>query len=158
MWDQQVKQKRELELSKETYPLSDLKSFCNESEKLPVSRCPLIKTECIYDSSDNDTPYITMKKILYMATELVKFRKEYSQTPKESEIEYVWRVSLTWGDQILFSEKETEGCWGQVMTLISYPKSSFLGWQTQPPWRDSMAMVGNINQIVELMKKLLVGK
>lgn len=27
--------------------------------------------------------------------ELVKLKKEYSQTPKESETEYVWRVSLT---------------------------------------------------------------
>lgn len=48
-----------------------------------------------------------------MATELVKFRKEYSQIPKESENEYVWRLSLTWSDQILLSENETEGFWGR---------------------------------------------
>lgn len=47
---------------------------------------------------DDDIPYITMKEIPYMTTELVKLKKEYSQIPKESETEYIWRVSLTWSD------------------------------------------------------------
>lgn len=46
-----------------------------------------------------------MKEIPYMATELVKLEKEYSETPKESETE--WRVSLSWSGQILLLEKET---------------------------------------------------
>lgn len=77
--------------------LSDLKCFHNPSEKLPVSLCPLIQTQYIYGGSDDDTHYITMKEILYMATELVKFRKVYSQTPKKSET--MFGVSLTWGDK-----------------------------------------------------------
>lgn len=133
-----AKKDLDLELSKETYPLSDLKSLRNQSEKLPVLLCPLIKTEYIYEGSDDDTPYITMKEIPYMASELVKLKKGYSQTPKESETEYVWRVSLTGGDQILLPENDTERFWGAEDDPDLLPKEQLFGLVDSTPWREEI--------------------
>lgn len=105
------KKESELELSKEAYPLSDLESLRNHSEKPSASLRPFIKTEYTHEASDDDTPDITTKEIPSTATELAKLKEGYSQSPKESETECVWRLSLTRADQILFSEKEAEGYW-----------------------------------------------
>ncbi|KAJ7428192.1 hypothetical protein WISP_01566 [Willisornis vidua] len=87
------KKETELESSKEIYPISDLKPLHDDLEKQVIALRPLIKTEYTYEGSDDDTPQITTKEIPYTATELAKLKKEYSRTPKESETEYVWRVS-----------------------------------------------------------------
>ncbi|XP_027528790.1 uncharacterized protein LOC113962193, partial [Neopelma chrysocephalum] len=157
------KRESELESSKEIYPLSDLKPLCDQVEKLSVSLHPLIKTEYTYEGSDDDTPQITTKEIPYTATELAKLKKEYSRTPKESETEYIWRVSLTGGDQILLTEKEAEGFWGAGVFLTTGDNRG--PWSlTQRPayWAgglnplergDPLAIVGNVNQIVESVQK-----
>jgi len=54
---------------------------------------------------------MNVKENPFSATELVKLKGDLSRSPKESETEYVWRLSLTGGDQILLSEKEAEGYW-----------------------------------------------
>ena len=71
----------------------------------------LVKTEYVYED-DNDHPQVVTKEVPFTATELAKLRKDFARTAKESETEYVWRVSLSGGDGILLSEKEVEGYWG----------------------------------------------
>ncbi|MCQ4187661.1 hypothetical protein FK515_29250, partial [Klebsiella pneumoniae] len=67
---------------------------------------PLVKTEFFYLNDEDSNPQITTKESPYTATELAKLKREYGHLAKESETEYVWRVSLTGGDQIQPSEKE----------------------------------------------------
>lgn len=52
-----------------------------------------------------------------MVDETVKFQKKYSRLLWESETEYVWRVSLTGGDQIMLPEAEAQRFWGPRMFL-----------------------------------------
>ncbi|KFW78775.1 hypothetical protein N305_04934, partial [Manacus vitellinus] len=124
---------------------------------------PLIKTEYTYEGLDDDTPQITTKEIPYTATELAKLKKEYSRTPRESETEYVWRVSLTGGDQILLPEKEAEGFWGAGVFLTTgdnwapwslTQRAAYWAGGLNPLERgDPLATVGNVNQIVESVQK-----
>ncbi|XP_055654992.1 uncharacterized protein LOC129784051 [Falco peregrinus] len=64
-------------------------------------------------------PLIKTGFIAYTITELAKLKREYGRLPKESETEYVWRVSLTGGDQIQLSEKEAGGYWGHGVFLTT---------------------------------------
>lgn len=43
----------------------------------------------------------TTKEVPFIATDLAKRKKEFGRNPRESEAEYIWRVSLSGGDQIL---------------------------------------------------------
>lgn len=80
---------------------------------------PLVKTEYLYEGDGDTSPQITTKEVPYTATGLAKLKKEFGCTPKEFETEYVWRVSLLGGDQILLSEKEAEGYWGPRVFLTT---------------------------------------
>ena len=62
-----------------------------------LSLRPLVKTEYIYDDEQDQSPQVTTKEVHYTAVELAKLNKEFGRTPKESETEYVWRVSLSGG-------------------------------------------------------------
>ncbi|KFO11890.1 hypothetical protein N312_11416, partial [Balearica regulorum gibbericeps] len=77
---------------------------------------PLIKTEVMYDSEDAE-PAVTTKEIPYTVTELPKLQEKYSRQAKETETEYVWRVSLTGRDRIRLSEEEAQGYWGPGVFL-----------------------------------------
>ena len=102
--------------------------------------CPVIKTEYIYEDSSDDCPQVITKEAPYTATELAKLRKDFSRMAKESETEYMWRVSLTGGDGILLSEKEAEGYWGPGVFITtgnhqapwSLTESCVLGWKAEP--------------------------
>lgn len=67
-----------------------------------VSLRPLVKTKTGADS-EICTPARTN---LWLPEELVQLREKYSRREEESEVEYVWRVSLTGGDRILLNEEE----------------------------------------------------
>ncbi|NXO54347.1 POL5 protein, partial [Aramus guarauna] len=84
-------------------------------ESMPIR--PLIKIETI-DEGDDDV-HTTARTIPWSPAELAKLQEKYSRHPEESETEYVWRVSLTGGDQILLSEEEAEGCWGPGVFLTT---------------------------------------
>ncbi|GAB0206095.1 hypothetical protein GRJ2_003075100 [Grus japonensis] len=84
-------------------------------ESVPIR--PLIKIETI-DEGDDDI-HTTVRTIPWSPAELAKLQEKYSRHPEESETEYVWRVSLTGGDQILLSEEEAEGCWGPGVFLTT---------------------------------------
>ncbi|KAK4810691.1 hypothetical protein QYF61_007491 [Mycteria americana] len=70
-----------------------------------------------YEGGANTAPEIITKEIPYSATELAKLQDRYSRLPRETETEYVWRVSLTGGDRIKLSEEEAQGYWGPGVFL-----------------------------------------
>ena len=51
---------------------------------------PLVKAELKHEGGEDEYPRITSKKVPCSASELAKLKKEFSQTHKESDTEYVW--------------------------------------------------------------------
>lgn len=72
---------------------------------------PLIKTEYQYgEGNEAGLEGVVTKEIPYSANELAKLPEKYSRSAKETETEYVWRFSLTGGDdRIKLSEEEAQG-------------------------------------------------
>ncbi|XP_072723419.1 uncharacterized protein [Ciconia boyciana] len=87
---------------------------------------PLLKMEFQYEGGTDTAPEIITKEIPYSATELVKLQEKYSRLPRETETEYVWRVSLLGGDRIKLSEDEAQGYWGPGV-FLTVP-------DTRAPW------------------------
>ena len=106
---------------------------------------------------------MNVKEIPFSATELAKLKKDFSRSPKESETEYVWRVSLTGGDQILLTEKEAEGYWGPGVFLTTgnnrapwslTQRAAYWAGGLNPLERgDPLAITGTIDQLVENVQK-----
>jgi len=104
------------------YPLEGLKKIKARLDKLEVSPAqmrPLIKTDYTFDGSEDLDRQMSIKETPFSATKLAKLKKDFSRSLKESETEYVWRVSFTGGDQILLTEKEAEGYWGPGLFLTT---------------------------------------
>ncbi|XP_029876242.1 uncharacterized protein LOC115343847 [Aquila chrysaetos chrysaetos] len=146
------------------YPFKDLQAAKERVEKLELpSLGPLVKTEYTYDDEQDQFPQVTTKEVPYTATELAKLKKEFGRTPKESETEYVWRVSLSGGDQILLSEKEAEGYWGPGVFLITgnhrapwslTQRAAYWAGGLNPLERgDPLAITGTVDQLVESVQK-----
>ncbi|XP_077646680.1 uncharacterized protein LOC144248392 [Lonchura striata] len=144
----------------------------NDKELEAVNNCgehccshlrPLIKTEYNYLSDDDLDPHITTKHIPYTATELAKLKKEYGRLPYESETEYVFRVSLTGGDQIKLTEQEASGYWGHGVFLTTGDKRdswsltqrvAFWAGGTNPLERgDPIAIISTPDQLLESVHK-----
>ncbi|XP_075597417.1 uncharacterized protein LOC142599608 [Balearica regulorum gibbericeps] len=145
------------------YPFKDLQAAKEKVEKLePLSLRPLVKTEYIYDDEQDQFPQVTTKEVPYTAVELMKLKKEFGRTPKESETEYVWRVSLSGGDQIL-SEREAEGYWGPGVFLTTgnhhapwslTQRAAYWAGGLNPLERgDPLAITGTVDQLVENVQK-----
>ncbi|GAB0209392.1 hypothetical protein GRJ2_003404900 [Grus japonensis] len=96
------------------YPWEELRAV-TEPDPTPKLQ-PLIKTEVMYDSKDAE-PAVTTEEIAYTVTELAKLQVKYSRQAKETETEYVWRVSLTGRDRIRLLEEEAQGYWGPGVFL-----------------------------------------
>ena len=47
--------------------------------------------------------------------------KDFGHTPRKSEADYVWKVPLMGEDQILLTEKESEGYWEPGIFSTSVP-------------------------------------
>ncbi|XP_015735124.2 LOW QUALITY PROTEIN: uncharacterized protein LOC107322042 [Coturnix japonica] len=148
------------------YPLEglkEIKSRLNKLEDSPAQLRPLIKTEYTFDNSEDLDPQMNVKEIPFSATELAKLRKDFSRSPKESETEYVWRVSLTGGDQILLTEKEAEGYWGPGVFLTTgnnrapwslTQRAAYWAGGLNPLERgDPLAINGTVDQLVESVQK-----
>ncbi|XP_075595306.1 LOW QUALITY PROTEIN: uncharacterized protein LOC142599320 [Balearica regulorum gibbericeps] len=146
------------------YPFKDLQAAKERVEKLePLSLRPLVKTEYIYDDEQDQSPQVTTKEVPYTAVELMKLKKEFGRTPKESEMEYVWRVSLSGGDQILLSEREAEGYWGPGVFLTTgnhhapwslTQRAAYWAGGLNPLERgDPLAIMGTVDQLVESVQK-----
>ncbi|XP_050768762.1 uncharacterized protein LOC127027219 [Gymnogyps californianus] len=79
---------------------------------------PLIKTETV-DGGQGGAQQVATRIIPYSPTDLGKIQEKYSRGPRETETEYVWRVSLTGRDRILLSEDEARGYWGPGVFLTT---------------------------------------
>ncbi|XP_052520677.1 uncharacterized protein LOC128071716 [Tympanuchus pallidicinctus] len=148
------------------YPLEGLKEMKARLDKLeasPAQMRPLIKTEYTFDNSEDLDPQMNVKEIPFSATELAKLKKDFSRSPKESETEYVWRVSLTGGDQIRLTEKEAEGYWGPGVFLTTgnsrapwslTQRAAYWAGGLNPLERgDPLAITGTVDQLVESVQK-----
>ncbi|XP_068280404.1 uncharacterized protein, partial [Nyctibius grandis] len=124
---------------------------------------PLVKVEYAYEDSEDNNPKMVTKEVPYTATELAKLKRDFSRSPKESETEYVWRVSLTGGDQILLSEREAEGYWGPGVFLTTgdnrapwslTQRAAYWAGGLNPLERgDPLALTGLVDQLVENVHK-----
>ena len=146
------------------YPQGELQGAKERLDKLeasPAHTRPLIKTT--FDNSLDLDPQMNIKEIPFSATELAKLKKDFSRSPKESETEYVWRVSLTGGGQILLTEKEAEGYWGPGVFLTTgnnhapwslTQKAAYWAGGLNPLERgDPLAITGTIVQLVDNVQK-----
>ncbi|KAK4824891.1 hypothetical protein QYF61_021131 [Mycteria americana] len=80
---------------------------------------PLVKTETAVD--DDDKIRTTVRTTPCSPAELIKIQEKFSRRSGESEVEYVWRVSLEGGDRIMLSEEEAGGFWGPGVFLTTTP-------------------------------------
>ncbi|XP_052529540.1 uncharacterized protein LOC128076184 [Tympanuchus pallidicinctus] len=149
-----------------TFPQEELQEIKERLDKLetPIAPLrPLIKTEYTFDNSEDLDPQMNVKEIPFSATELAKLKKDFSRSPKESETEYVWRVSLTGGDQIRLTEKEAEGYWGPGVFLTTgnnhapwslTQRAAYWAGGLNPLERgDPLAITGTTDQLVESVQK-----
>ncbi|XP_072216512.1 uncharacterized protein [Excalfactoria chinensis] len=147
-----------------TFPQKELQGMRGGLDKLedsPTQLRPLIKTEYAFDNGEDLDPKMNVKEIPFSVTELAKLKKDFSRSPKESETEYVWRVSLTGGDQIMLTEKE--GYWGPGVLLITgnnrapwslTQRAAYWAGGLNPLERgDPLAITGTANQLVESVQK-----
>ncbi|XP_053917268.1 LOW QUALITY PROTEIN: uncharacterized protein LOC128851622 [Cuculus canorus] len=144
------------------YPQKELEEMRNFDKNPPHLRLS-IKTKYSYLNNKETDPHLTAKETLYSATELEKLKKEYGHLIKESETEYVWRVSLTGGNQIQLSKKEAEGSWGhRVFLTTGDHRPSWSLTQRAAYWagglnplnrEDPFAITGTADQLLESMHK-----
>ncbi|XP_071657723.1 uncharacterized protein [Patagioenas fasciata] len=144
------------------YPRKELEDTGKHYDEFPHVR-PSVKTEYFYANEEDTDPHITTKQTPYSATELTKLKKEYGRLPKESETEYVWRVSLTRGDQIRLSEQEANGYWGHGIFLTTgdrcapwslTQRAAYWAGGLNPLDRgDPLAITGTPEQLLESLHK-----
>ncbi|GAB0180729.1 hypothetical protein GRJ2_000538200 [Grus japonensis] len=147
---------------RQVYPWGDLKGV-KEAVKNTPHTCPLVKTAYVYEDDSDNRPQVITKEIPFTATELAKLRKDFARTARESEPEYVWRVSLSGGDGILLSEKEAEGYWGPGMFLttgdhrapwlLTHRVAHWAGGLNPLERGDPLAITGSVDQLVESAQK-----
>uniref|UniRef100_A0A663F2N4 Uncharacterized protein n=1 Tax=Aquila chrysaetos chrysaetos TaxID=223781 RepID=A0A663F2N4_AQUCH len=146
----------------QVYPQKELEEARKHFRENPQVR-PLIKAEYTYINDEDNDPHITTKEIPYTPTELAKMKREYGRLPKESETEYVWRVSLTGGDQIQLSEREASGYWGHGVFLTTgdrrapwslTQRAAYWAGGLNPLDRgDPLAITGTVDQLLESVHK-----
>ncbi|XP_074682581.1 uncharacterized protein LOC141924255 [Strix aluco] len=147
---------------RQIYPQGDLQKARETVESLP-HMYPLVKTEYIYEDDSDHRPQVITKEVPFTSTELAKLKKDFARTAKESETEYVWRVSLSGGDGILLSEKEAEGYWGPGVFLTTgdhrapwslTQRVAYWAGGLNPLERgDPLAITGTVDQLVESVQK-----
>uniref|UniRef100_A0A8C8A739 Uncharacterized protein n=1 Tax=Otus sunia TaxID=257818 RepID=A0A8C8A739_9STRI len=149
-------------LKHQIYPQKELKEPRKYFRENPRVR-PLIKAEYAYINDEENDSHITTKEIPYTPTELAKMKRVFGRLPKESEMEYVWRVSLTGGDQIQLSEKEASGYWGHGVFLTTgdgrapwslTQRAAYGAGGLNPLDRgDPLAITGTVEQLLESVHK-----
>ncbi|GAB0205260.1 hypothetical protein GRJ2_002991600 [Grus japonensis] len=148
---------------RQVYPWGDLKGV-KEAVKKPPHMCPLVKTEYVYEDDNDNCPQVITKEIPCTATKLAKLRKDFARTVRESETEYVWRVSLSGRDGILLSEKEAEGYWGpgvflttgdcRVPWLLTQRVAYWAGGLNPLERGDPLAITSSVDQLLESVQKV----
>ncbi|XP_074935141.1 uncharacterized protein LOC142050403 [Phalacrocorax aristotelis] len=145
----------------QVYPQRDLQKARETVERLP-HMYPLVKTEYLHEDNNDDRPQV-LTKVPFTAAELEKLKKDFARTPKESETEYVWRVSLSGGDGIFLSEKEAEGYWGpDVILTTGNRRAPWSLTQRVAYWAgglnplergEPLVITGTVDQLVENVQK-----
>ncbi|XP_064032321.1 uncharacterized protein LOC135192875 [Pogoniulus pusillus] len=140
------------------YPQAELAA----AEEAAAHMRPLIKTEMLYEDEDG-TPAITMKETPFSSTELAKLRKEFTRSAGESEVEYVWCVSKTGGDQIRLTEAEATSYWGANVFLTTGNRNGpwsltqraafWAGGFDSKERGEPLVLRGGTNQIMENVQK-----
>ncbi|KFV71562.1 hypothetical protein N307_10040, partial [Dryobates pubescens] len=140
------------------YPRAELAT----AKEAAVHVRPLIKTEVLYEDGET-TPTVTTKDAPFSYTVLAKIRKEFARSAVESEVEYVWRVSQTGGDQIMLTEAEAMGYWGDNVFLTTKNRSgpwsltqraAYWAGGFDPKERgEPVVLQGGMNQIMENVQK-----
>ncbi|KAM9591483.1 uncharacterized protein ACIBXB_006280 [Morphnus guianensis] len=108
------------EKESKSYPFEDLGQV-REIHSLGTGEAmmrPLIKTETL-GGGQGGAQQVTTRIVPYSPTDLAKIQEKCSRGPRETEPEYVWRVSLTGGYHILLSEDEARGYWGPGVFLTT---------------------------------------
>uniref|UniRef100_A0A674HKI5 Uncharacterized protein n=1 Tax=Taeniopygia guttata TaxID=59729 RepID=A0A674HKI5_TAEGU len=156
-------EEKETPHNKQIYPHKELEATNNCGEHCWPHLRPLIKTEYNYLSDDDLEPHITTKHVPCPATALAELKKEYGHLPHESETEYVFRVSLTGGNQIKLTEQEASGSWGHSVFLTTGDKRdswsltqhvAFWARRTSPLERgDPEVIVNTPDQLLESVHK-----
>uniref|UniRef100_A0A8B9NM80 Uncharacterized protein n=1 Tax=Accipiter nisus TaxID=211598 RepID=A0A8B9NM80_9AVES len=146
----------------QVYPQKELEEARKRFRENPQVR-PLIKAEYTYINDEDNDPHITAKEIPYTPTELAKMKRQYGCLPNESETEYVWRVSLTGGDQIQLNEREASGYWGHGVFLTTgdrhvpwslTQRAAYWARGLNPLDRgDPLAITGTVEQLLESVHK-----
>ncbi|XP_069664901.1 uncharacterized protein [Haliaeetus albicilla] len=146
----------------QVYPQKELEEARKRFRENPQVR-PLIKAEYTYVNYEDNDPRITTKEIPYTPAQLAKMKREYGRLPKESETEYVWRVSLTGGDQIQLNEREASGYWGHSIFLTTgdrrapwflTQRAAYWAGGLNPLDRgDPLAITGTVEQLLESVHK-----
>ncbi|KAM9590857.1 uncharacterized protein ACIBXB_005905 [Morphnus guianensis] len=108
------------EKESKSYPFEDL-GCTKEIFSLGMGEAmmrPLIKTKTM-DGGQGGAQQVTTRIVPYSPIDLAKIQEKYSRGARETETEYVWRLSLTGGDCILLSEDEARGYWGPGVLLTT---------------------------------------
>ncbi|XP_067999041.1 uncharacterized protein [Melanerpes formicivorus] len=123
---------------------------------------PLIKTQILYEDGEI-TPTITTKETPFSSTELAKICKEFACSAGESEVEYVWQVSKIGGDQIMLTEAEAMGYWGDNVFLTTKNRSGpwsltqraayWAGGFTPKERGEPVVLRGGMNQVMESVQR-----
>uniref|UniRef100_A0A8C0IIM2 Uncharacterized protein n=1 Tax=Bubo bubo TaxID=30461 RepID=A0A8C0IIM2_BUBBB len=147
---------------RQIHPQGDLEK-AKETIESPPHMYPLVKTEYVYEDDRDNRPQVITREVPFTSTELAKLKKDFARTAKESETEYVWRVSLSGGDGILLSEKEAEGYWGPGVFLTTgdhrapwslTQRVAYWAGGLNPLERgDPLAITGTVDQLVESVQK-----
>ncbi|XP_074669759.1 uncharacterized protein LOC141918811 [Strix aluco] len=147
---------------RQIYPQEDLQK-AKEAIESPPHMYPLVKTEYVYEDDRDNRPQVITKEVPFTSTELAKLKKDLARTAKESETEYVWRVSLSGGDGILLSDKEAEGYWGPGVFLrtgdrrapwsLTQRVAYWAGGLNPLERGDPLAITGTVDQLVESVQK-----
>jgi len=149
-----------------TFPQEELRGMKERLGKLEIPTAPLhpsIKTEYTFDSSEDLDPQMSVKEIPFSATELATLKKDFSRSAKESETEYLRRVGLAGGDQIVLTEKEAEGYWGPgvysttgkncALWSLTQRAAYWAGGLSPLERGGPLAITGAVDQLVESVPK-----
>ncbi|KFV74280.1 hypothetical protein N307_00394, partial [Dryobates pubescens] len=123
---------------------------------------PLIKTEILYEGGET-TPTITTEEAPFSYTVLARIHKELAHSSGDSEVEYIWQIKkkkTTGGDQIMFTEAEAMGYWGEKVFLTGKKKKKkttgaayWAGGFDAKERGEPIVLRGGMNQIMENVQK-----
>ncbi|XP_010116908.1 PREDICTED: LOW QUALITY PROTEIN: uncharacterized protein LOC104478290 [Chlamydotis macqueenii] len=148
--------------------ISNLQEQLEEEKEKNLLLKAVLREECLKNSeplseTDLKAEESGVGQMGPIAAELAELKREYGRLAKESETEYVWRVSLSGGDHAPLSEREAEGFWGPGVSLTTgdnrapwslTQRAAYWAGGLNPLERgDPPAITGTVDQLVESVQK-----